>query len=135
MFEKAINDIKDLPKYDEVFWQFGPMDGGCLIFAKAMLLAFGPGKLARITRQIGDNENWYSQTEHYGVVLGDWIYDAEGAYPTPTAWVERFAEAELLPVKRLGVAVGFDEDSQITDDAASSKMLAKLLAESIGKVA
>jgi hypothetical protein len=123
--------MKSDPRFWEVFYRFGPCDGGCLIFAKALLLAFGPGKLVRITRTLSSGIESYNQTEHYGVVIGDCIYDGEGAYSSPKDWLERFAERENLILKTLSIGEGFDEESEIPDDAAASKLLARIASESL----
>lgn len=129
MFEKVIKSAKKDSRFFEVFYNYGPTDGGCLVFAKAMLLAFGPGKLVRITRDVGQGEIWFRQTEHYGVVIADRIIDSDGAHASANDWINSFSQQENLPIQDLHVAVGYDEDSEIPDDPAATKMLAYILSE------
>lgn len=114
---------------DDRFWtilldqssaQSGPFDGGCLICAKAMMLAFGGGNLGRITSPDG-------KTQHYGVELNGAIYDFDGRAKTSQEWIDRFMENESISEENWRYSYGIDSTSIIPDDPKSSKLIADLL--------
>jgi len=103
----------------------GPFDGGCLIFAKALIMIAG-GTLVRIT---SDANDW--QTEHYGAKIGEFIYDGDGRHKDGKSWINCFAKNEMITPsereRKLDYAEGYDSDSEIPDDAHASKLLASVL--------
>lgn len=96
----------------------GPFDGACLICAKALQLVFG-GHLVRIVSDFD-----VAQTEHYGVKIGETIFDMGGAYQSATEWVSWFAKEQFVNDRKLSTAVGLDLDSEIINDDRASKLLA-----------
>ena len=107
---------------DESEAQSGPFDGGCLIFAKALMMALGSGVLVRMESELNGG-----QTEHYGLAVGDTIYDASGGYHSPEEWISTFIEVEGIHDRTLRLADGYDPDSDIPDDPQASKKVATLL--------
>lgn len=116
---------------DEEFWsaivenssaQSGPFDGGCLICAKAILMAFGGDKLVRITSELNGG-----QTEHYGALVGGLIFDLDGPAENQQAWIHRFVENEQVHDRQCSYSEGYDSDSDIPDDPATVKVISQLL--------
>lgn len=101
----------------------GPFDGGCRIFANALLRAFGSGTLVRIVSQRGGG-----QTEHYGAKLHGVVVDFAGPAISPTAWVERFASAEHLEKETLSAVDGDDPETSISEDRTATTTIAELIA-------
>lgn len=101
--------------------QSGPYDGGCLICAKAIILAHG-GDLVRIV-----SEKNGGQTEHYGAIIDDVIYDAAGSYKSSSQWISSFAKNEGVKDRTLSYAVGYDDESSIPDDPKATKLIASIL--------
>jgi hypothetical protein len=97
--------------------QSGPFDGGCLIFAKAIIFSFG-GELVRI-------ESF--QTEHYGVMKDQVFYDADGSFNTPEAWISNFIKQEGPFDRKLTFAKGLGDPGDISSDDKASKLLAGLM--------
>lgn len=102
----------------------GPFDGGCLIVAKALVHVAGTGELATIA----SNRNGY-QTEHYGALIQDAYYDADGGAASFDEWRDRFVdhegldmEAGLEPVEYYE-GRGVDEEGDIPDDPRAVKLL------------
>ena len=85
---------KGEPLWD-ILHNYGPFDGGCLICAKALILAAGSGSLMRIVRAEGGADG-PDQTEHYGAKINGAIYDFAGKFTSPAAWVHHFAEVEAM---------------------------------------
>lgn len=113
---------------DPVFWdilgkesvaQAGPFDGGCLICARALLLAFKNGKLVHIARS--------GQAEHYGVEFDGRIYDFYGAHKNADDWITTFGKKEFLPATSCVVKYGLGKPGEIPDDPAAAKHIADLL--------
>lgn len=98
----------------------GPFDGGCLILAKAMRLAYGRGELA----YIGSSVN---EAEHFGLFIDGWFLDMDGPAETAEEWISRFSKNENC--HRDGMFVGFGlPDTLIPQDPSSEKAIASLIA-------
>lgn len=110
-----INQILEDSLYSGLF------DGGCLIFAKALILRFG-GNLVRIISPSINN-----QTEHYGALIDGVIYDGDGGIDTPSHWIQRIMLSECIRGRTLAFELGYDPHSDIPDDPAASKAIAKAL--------
>jgi hypothetical protein len=125
-----ISAIKKTYK-DEKFWsilldestaQSGPFDGGCLICARALILACPSAELVRITSPCNGG-----QTEHYGVRLEGLIYDFDGLASSHTEWIDRFKKVELVNDRELGFATGYDPDTPTPDDVRASEQISQLI--------
>lgn len=99
----------------------GPMDGGCLICAKALIMANGKGDLVRL---------YSHQTEHYGAMVDGVIYDSDGAHRTEQEWIDNFSKSEMF-TGPLTVEPGHDAESSIPDDPQAVTQLAKVLTKII----
>jgi len=122
--------IKKMYK-DDQFWEIlvnesaaksGPFDGGCLICAKAIMLALDNAELVRITSRLNGG-----QTEHYGIRYKRKFYDMSGVAHSTTDWIERFKADELVYDTNLGFAVGYDPYTPTLNDAQAAKKVSKLL--------
>ena len=131
LLDSAIKSLKE----DDGFWielveksnaQSGPFDGGCLICAKAIIMGFGQGRLVRITSNLNGG-----QTEHYGALVGGYIYDMDGLAEASGRWIERFAENEQVFDRDLFYAEGYDEKTGTPDDPRSVKSLSRILIDKI----
>lgn len=99
----------------------GPFDGGCLICAKAIRLAFG-GELVRVVSDANGG-----QTEHYGTKIDGVIYDFAGPHASEGEWIDGFSRRERMPAARLHVERGHDSASDIPEDPRAEKDIAKIL--------
>jgi hypothetical protein len=111
---------------------FGPMDGGCLIVAKALSYLYPSGKVLRIVSERSGER----QTEHYGFQLPDGqIVDGGGVYQSDGQWVRHFGENEMTDPKSVNLSVeyGVDPDSDIPDIPDASKSMAQLFMKALGK--
>jgi len=118
---KLSNDLYTVLDSDDVRAEC-PFTGGCLVSAKAIIIANGEGSLVRI---ISDANG--GQTEHYGALINGSIFDFDGPADTAEKWIERFRTQERINDRELSYAEGFDSESEIPDSAAASKAIAKLL--------
>lgn len=120
----------------DILADYGPFDGGCLICAKAILLAAGHGELVRIVstfddpaqeNELGGRPVGYHQTEHYGALVNGKIYDFGGVFPNAQAWIDYFSREEGL-YRRCFMEKGQGEpESDIPQDEAKTEAIAKLL--------
>jgi hypothetical protein len=102
---------------DESEARSGPFDGGCLIVAKALQRHFGKGELVRLVSDANGG-----QTEHYGLQVGEVIFDAAGEHSSPEKWAANFKKQENF-TRPLIVESGFDESSEIPDDPHATKLV------------
>jgi hypothetical protein len=65
----------------------GPTDGGCLVVAEALKKVFMHGQLVHI--HIGGT------VQHYGLLTEEGIWDADGRWADPAAWMENLEYTEL----------------------------------------
>jgi len=121
--------ISDHLMEDDRFWQIidqaglvSPMTGGCLVFAKALMISADDGLLTRIVSNVNGG-----QTEHYGLMVDGTIYDANSSYRKPEEWISAFLEMESVSDRLLTFATGHDADSEIPDNAAAIKEMARLM--------
>lgn len=98
------------------------MDGGCLIVAKAFILAYGRGSLVRIVR-LSEANGKELFTDHYGALIDGEILDGVGRHKSPDAWINIFRWDTAIHAYR----EGYDADSEIPDDPALSKALASVI--------
>lgn len=99
----------------------GPFDGGCLICAKGIILAFG-GELVRITSPLNGG-----QTEHYGALIDHVIYDFDGPSDSSEGWIERLKNNEQVFDRELRFVFGYDEETATPDDPVAAKRVSMLL--------
>jgi hypothetical protein len=104
----------------------GPFDGGCLICARAIIMAAGQGELVRITSDLNGG-----QTEHYGARIGEFIVDFSGTYSTPESWIASFAALENVRDRALSYAPGYDDSAQIIEDPVAAQKVGDLLRDRI----
>ncbi len=102
----------------------GPYDGGCLIFAKALIRANGGGELGRIVSTANGG-----QTEHYGALINGKIQDFGGTFASPSKWIANFERREQTG-RELSFAKGYDSKSEIPDEPSAEKEIAAVLAGS-----
>lgn len=116
---------------DEAFWteladnslvRAGPFDGGCLICAKALILALDAGSLIRIISDVNGG-----QTEHYGVLHEDVVFDFSGAYESPEQWIQAFRDISNLKDRFLSVKAGYDPASSDIDDPTATKRVRQII--------
>lgn len=117
---------------DDRFWQIidqaglvSPMNGGCLVFAKALQRVRGGGLVRIVSDAAG------GQTEHYGLLIEGEIWDASGSHYSSEYWLQAFQEEEHITDRKLAFAQGYDDTGDIPDDPAATKALAALMAHSI----
>lgn len=126
---EAIRKAYDSPEFWDLLIkqskaQSGPLDGGCLICANALIKAFG-GELVHLAARSVKNEN-ESAPQHYGAIINGVIYDFLGAHRSED-WPSNFAEAEHCD-KALYVSNGRpDLEQEIPDDPKVESQLAGLL--------
>lgn len=101
----------------------GPFDGGCLIVARAIIKFVGKGKIVRII----SNAN-HDQTQHYGALINNRIYDADGEHANWQSWIKYFSTVELVQNQQLGYAMGVDPHSSIPDSEELADQLAAMFA-------
>ena len=118
---------------DERFWvtildgsDSGPFDGGCLICAKAIILAAGAGELVRIVRSERPDT-----AEHYGARVNGVIYDFDGAAMTPEEWIERFAINEGVRDRPMSFGIGLGDKGDTPEDAVIENKVASMLTMAI----
>jgi hypothetical protein len=102
----------------------GSFDGGCLIFADALLLAAGSGELVRIASNV-------NAAEHYGARIDGVFYDADGPATSERQWCTRFAEAENLGKRVLSVKHGYTANTETPRNAAVSEKIAALMKKGV----
>lgn len=112
---------------DESCAESGPFDGGCLICAQAIIKANGSGELMRIVN--GDVTP--NTTDHYGARINGVIWDFNGTYATPKAWIKKFESLENLKDRQRFVDTGKDARSKIPEDATATSKIASLIADAI----
>ena len=105
----------------------GPFDGGCLVCAKALILASDKGTLVRIASDANGG-----QAEHYGAEINGNVYDASGKYANGAAWLANYKkEVGYKGKPGLRFERGTDAESNqnwnIVDDPRTAKEIAKLL--------
>jgi hypothetical protein len=100
----------------------GPFDGGCLVVARAIIEFVGEGNIVRMVSNIN-----HGQTEHYGALVRNRIYDADGMHVTWQMWTQHFAEVEHVHDRQLGYAEGIDPLSSIMDSDTLVAQLQALL--------
>ena len=112
---------------DDGFWDdffdtvgAGPCDGGCLIFADALVFAFG-GRLVSLARPCGG-------VDHYGIEIDGCWFDGDGASPSPQAWIARFTALESVSWP-LRLVPEYVANPEIPRDLAASRRIGALLAE------
>lgn len=98
----------------------GPFDGGCLIAARALILAAGRGELVRIDGRAGP--------DHYGARIDGNIVDMGGVYTSPDRWIAAFRNQEwaVIGSRELSFSTGWRE-SEIPDDPERATTLAQHL--------
>lgn len=99
----------------------GPLDGGCLIVARALNELFPSGEIVHLWSNARGG-----QAEHYGLRLPDGgILDGEGRFDTAEAWIRHY-ENEISR-RPLTILPGLAVHSDIIDDPKAAKRLARLL--------
>lgn len=109
---------------DTRFWRIlehatgtGPFDGGCLICAQALVLAFG-GELVRLDRVVC--------ADHYGAMVSGVLFDFDGQAASPGCWIERFRSNEGV-THNLVLRVGLGDRGAIPANELASGLIANLL--------
>ena len=111
----------------------GPLDGGCLVCAKAVIRMADRGQLVRLCSQVpslSDPSRLRAQTDHYGALVNGLIFDGLGMHDSPAAWLQAFTDhlAEFTQPRVMQFVVGYDEsDSEIPDEPGAEKEIARLL--------
>lgn len=135
MDSAIISNAIDKTNSEDAFWaslvdesgaSIGPVDGGCLIYATAILDAVGSGDLVRIASDTNGG-----QTEHYGARIDGVIYDFDGPAHTPELWIERFKTNELIRDRQCFLAEGFDGNTDTPNNRAAVKAISRFLAKII----
>jgi hypothetical protein len=97
--------------------QAGPFDGGCLILAQALCLAFPNTRIVHLV-------NVYGVIEHFGVMQNRIVYDMDGP-ASPKGWISRFIATEH-PSSHVMSRTGYSP-SVIKQDLLTSCRLAAIL--------
>ena len=103
--------------------QAGPLDGGCLVLARALKRIEPTGKIITIE---GHQEDGTWQAEHYGFELNGVMIDGAGHAPSREVWAKRFAKNENLD-RPYRITEGQVESDEIVQDVPTEKKLAAAL--------
>ena len=120
------------PRYFEAMGDFGYLDGGCRIYAEALLAALGPEASAVYVVGITRNDEGTAVVHHVAVAYDGHCFDADGAVPAE-AYLARYARLEPdLPERfalRLCSAAEVAQDPVYAAGARSLPMNRHLSAE------
>lgn len=126
--DERITAVLDDPKTQDIYELVGAdfLNGGCLTFAVALVTAFGPGRI--ICAHTDADE-----ALHYGAILGDKIYDAQGAYATEDDWLTAVTKSMQLPDGYLTATANYTPCDTVELDVAVAMEVAALLADTSWK--
>ena len=102
----------------------GPLDGGCLICAKALIQSAGKGSLLRVVTDEG-------QSIHYAAKIDGRIVDFSGVYESAGEWLAAYAPTEGLDPQDLTAKSGRDKNDSVADDEKATDVIAEMLSRAM----